>query len=296
MNKFNYTFEQCSEFFDTLDTSKLYCFLLLSTTDNRIVSKGQDFVMKHICTISNLSDMIDIDLDDDIGISKPQEIKLSNLDELFNHISNINTDDHQGVIAFGKNNKQIKILNDLYKELYNVRGNEPSIKFRYLQVRHDKDMVQKLYDLYPTYSAWFELYEKTIYETAVDILNAYITRFVIRDYISIPPQEYYILNECNALMERNRTQHINALPNANNNINTSNNTSITNTDVNGNRILNLTLNDVQFCINQKSASELNKIVKHRCFAPLNSNYYSTPGRNFYYNMRNNQVNNQVNNQ
>ena len=38
--------------------------------------------------------------------------------------------------------KIFKILNKKYKEFFGIRGNEPSIKYRYLQCRMDTDEIE----------------------------------------------------------------------------------------------------------------------------------------------------------
>ena len=55
-------------------------------------------------------------------------------------------------------------MNSRYKDLVKVRGNNHNLRFRYLEVRKDKIMVEKLYMLYPKFSSIFDEYERFIYK------------------------------------------------------------------------------------------------------------------------------------
>ena len=55
------------------------------------------------------------------------------------------------------------ILSPAYQEFFHVRGNEPSIKFRYLQVRMNKSQCDMLSYLYPKYTESFGEYENILY-------------------------------------------------------------------------------------------------------------------------------------
>ena len=79
----------------------------------------------------------------------------------------------QGVIIFAPNNKQYKILNKDYLKFFSVRGNEPSIKYRYLQVRMNSHLINIFLDLYPNMIEKFEDYENVIYSIAQNIYKSY---------------------------------------------------------------------------------------------------------------------------
>ena len=81
---------------------------------------------------------------------------------------------------------------------FKVRGNEPSIKFRYLQIRTDKNMTDLLYILYPEYSSTFEEYEKIIYFITSDIYESYVSRFIRKQYVIVPKEEYNIVRKCHS--------------------------------------------------------------------------------------------------
>jgi len=71
------------------------------------------------------------------------------VDEILQYVTETNIYELQGIICFCSDNKQLKIMNNEYQELFFARGNEPSIKFRYLQVRMNQRMHTMLCKLYP---------------------------------------------------------------------------------------------------------------------------------------------------
>jgi len=180
-------------FQNILDKNKQYMFLLLNSNENRIVCESPTKpTMFHVGTFVNS----ELRMDEYIHLPYPQELKFSNIDELYNYVNNVDIKKLQGVIVFAPNNIQYKIFNEQYDELYKVRGNEPSIKFRYLQVRMNKEYNDILHKLYPEYTIAFEEYENHIYDIANDILNAYKDRFIKKTYVTVPVEEFQVIREC----------------------------------------------------------------------------------------------------
>lgn len=183
---------------NTLDKTKQYMFLLRNSYENRIVcdpAKETDTQILHVGTFVNG----ELSTDEDIGISYPRKYTFANVDDLLNYIGNdIDPKSLQGIICFGPNNKQFKILNGDYMEMFRTRGNEPSLKYRYLQVRMNKKMTEMLYRLYPEMKSAFDDYENTIYDIARNIYRAYVQRFIKKRYVTVPKDEYQVINECHA--------------------------------------------------------------------------------------------------
>ncbi len=105
----------------------------------------------------------ELSTENDSGIPEPHMIRSEDLPEgeltlesLTAHVDRLYPFEKQGVIVYMPNNIQFKIMNSKYVDLFNTRGNETSINFRYLQVRHDPDMVKRLELLYPTHIPIFK--------------------------------------------------------------------------------------------------------------------------------------------
>ena len=176
-----------------LDKTKQYMFLLLNNNENRIVcSVPERPTVLHVGTFVNF----ELTTNEDIYLKHPKKLEFNNIDELYKYTNEINYRELQGVIVFAPNNLQYKILNHEYFELYKIRGNEPSIKFRYLQVRLNKKYVDRLHYLYPEYTDVFAEYENYIYEIGRSIMGSYVERFIKKNYVTVPIEEFQVIREC----------------------------------------------------------------------------------------------------
>jgi len=187
-----------------LDKKKQYMFLLLNNNDNRIVCESP------ICpTLYHVGTFVDdkLKMDENVFISHPIKHEFKNIDELFNYVSNVDYKKLQGIIVFNEENTQFKVVNKDYQYLYKARGNEPSIKFRYLQVRLDKNSNESLRYLYPEFCKEFEKYENMIYSIAEDINKSYIERFIKKNYVTVPSEEFHVIKQCHSWHIENRVDN-----------------------------------------------------------------------------------------
>lgn len=216
------------KFLNTLDTNNQYMFLLTNNNENRIVCMANEYpTVYHVGTFVNGT----LDLDHSCGIKVPKQHTFSSVEEMTNFVKNIDIRDMQGVICYGENNTQIKVLHKDYQELFKARGNEPSIKFRYLQVRMSKKTADMLHHLYPSKIQEFEEMENTLYEISKSIYNAYVQRFIKKRFVSVPKEDYNVIKECHKWHETDRVN---------------------------NRI---TLEKVIKVVNEQSAINLNRIIR-----------------------------------
>lgn len=192
-------------FQSTLDPTKQYMFLVLHNEENRIVCDSPyKPTVYHVGTFVN-GDLV---MNENIHIPYPKRHSFLNIDELTEYVNNININKIQGVIIFTPGNKQYKILNEEYLKFFRARGNEPSIKFRYLQVRMNKNMVDRLYSLYPDMIETFEKYENNLYSIAKNIYHSYVQRHIKGKWSTLPNQEYQVDKACHFWHEENRKSNI----------------------------------------------------------------------------------------
>ena len=203
------------KFFKTLDKSHQYLFLLRNNAQNRIVCMSPSYpTVYHVGTFkSNL-----LDLDDDIGISKPDEINVNNMDDLNREIENVDARYSGGFMIRLREKKKDpkdvlendsweKMLTPRYVDLQKVRANEPSLKFRYLQLRLDTDMVDKLYALYPDAIPLFNEYEDTLFDIAKYIHQSYINRFIRREFVTLEREFFSIMRICHEWHKEDRSSN-----------------------------------------------------------------------------------------
>lgn len=184
-----------------LDTKKQYMFLVRHNEENRIVcATPKRPTLYHVGTFVD-GDLV---MTENIHLPYPKKHTFQNISDLVNYVSKIDIRDLQGVIVFAPDNKQYKIIHKEYIDLFRARGNEPSIKFRYLQVRMDPRMVNMLYHLYPSMKDTFTEYENSLYAVAKTIYNSYVQRHIKAKWSTLPTEEYKVDCACHAWHEADR--------------------------------------------------------------------------------------------
>lgn len=188
-----------------LDPTKQYMFLIRHSSENRIVCSAPERpTIFHVGTFVNGV----LVMDEDVNIPYPCKHSFNNKEEMLEYVSRVDIRDLQGIIIFAPNNEQYKIFNSKYLELFRARGNEPSIKFRYLQVRMNHQMSSMLYHLYPDMKDTFDNYENALYSIAKVIYNSYVQRHIKGKWSTLPTQEYKIDKECHKWHEEDRKNNI----------------------------------------------------------------------------------------
>lgn len=207
----------------TLNKERQYMFLVRHTEENRIVSAAPKRP-----TLYHVGTFVDgeLSLDDDIHIPHPKKHNFSSLDELVEYVEDVDIRNLQGVICFAPNNLQYKIIHKEYQNLFRARGNEPSIKFRYLQVRMNRRLTDMLYHLYPKWEKIFDDIENTLYDIARRIYSAYVQRFIKKRFVTVPTEEFAVIQECHKWHEEDRSANRISLEKVINVLNTQGPTSL----------------------------------------------------------------------
>ena len=188
-------------FQETLDKTKQYMFLVRHTNENRIVCAAPS-----VPTLYHVGTFVDGELvmTEDCKIPYPKKHYFKDVNDLLSYVNTIDISKLQGIICFTPNNKQIKINHCDYNDLFKARGNEPSIKFRYLQVRMNRKIVDMLYHLYADMSETFDDIENNIYDITKSIYNAYVQRFIKKRFVTVPTEEFAVVRECHSWHEEDR--------------------------------------------------------------------------------------------
>lgn len=188
-------------FFDRLDKSRQYMFLLRNTNENRIVST----VQPNTPLVYHVGTYIDnkLNIEDDIGIIRPKEIKIENPQQLLDTVLSMGQMIpiyFQGVFACGENGFY-KLISGVYHKLSKVRGNEPNLMKRYLEVRKTEDFngFQYLYGIDVGQKV-----ETGLGKIARNIHMTYMKRFISKQYAVVDPSRYGVLKACHSLYLQNR--------------------------------------------------------------------------------------------
>jgi hypothetical protein len=196
-----------SNFYKVLNPENCYCFLVRNTIENRIVCQPPSRpTLYHVGTFLNRGVDGQFSLDEHVGIPHPKEYTYSSVDEIIEAAKEVDEDELQGLIAFNGTH-HVKLITQAYSKLFSIRGNEPSIKYRYLQIRMDSEKVDLLYQLYPRYTDTFEDYENKLYAIAKSIYSAYVSRFIKKQYITVPREEYQVMRSCHSWHLEDRSKN-----------------------------------------------------------------------------------------
>jgi hypothetical protein len=193
----------------TLDKTKQYMFLLLTNEETRIVclNDPNGSGMFHVGTFDSTTGE---SVETDIHVRKPIPLEntFSSLTEVYERAQTTDYTMYQGIIMFAPNNKQYKVLNSEYEYYFSVRGNEPSIKFRYLQVRNNIEYCKTLRQMYTNMVSSFDSYENYINVIAKEIYTSYVERFIKKNFITVPQEEYVIVKACHKWHQEDRKRNI----------------------------------------------------------------------------------------
>ena len=180
-------------FYDSLNKEYCYLFILTPNQDNRIVC---NVLMNNLFHVGTYAKDFALSFDFDINIPKPVELYFKSYEDMCNYVDSqeFKYMCYQGIIICDVlKQSNIKILNSNYNNLKNIRGNTPSIMFRYLEVRKDDNLRQALISMFPTHVQKFQQYEMFINNVTNKLFNEYIKRHIKKQFNTIVPNEHYIL-------------------------------------------------------------------------------------------------------
>lgn len=186
------------KFQSCLDKDKQYMFLLRNSGDNRIVCdvpENSEPLIFHVGTFTKDG----LSMTENCGLKYPERHNFVDFGQVCDFVDKkIDPVKLQGIMCIGSNNRQVKILHRDYLNMFKARGNEPSINFRYLQVRMNKKLTEMLYKLYPERVKVFDNYENIIYDIARGIYRAYVQRFIKKNHVTVPREEYQVITQCHS--------------------------------------------------------------------------------------------------
>jgi hypothetical protein len=194
---------------DTLGKDKVHLFLVRYNHENRVVCSAPK---DHECVyfIGSWDDKtktLDREWRSPVKVRLPTPI-LDIPTTIHDLADSVSTQEYQGVILFHKTkNLQVKIYSKEYDKLYRIRGNNPNIRFRYLEIRGDGDIRQEFVRLYPLHEDLFLEYENILYQLAKLIRYYYIQRYIKNKYVTLPKEEYILMKKCHDWYLTNRSEN-----------------------------------------------------------------------------------------
>jgi hypothetical protein len=151
-----------------------YTFMIMANENTRFVCVPNHFPKKVYFVASNDTDlMLNIDL-----LPKPEET-FETLDSVFDYAKSMTYPfTHQGLLLIHQNGSQYRIVSAEYACLFQVRNNEQSIPYRYLQLKSQNDhtSIDLLKKLFPEYTKTFDSYDSYVQKLANIIYDEYNLR------------------------------------------------------------------------------------------------------------------------
>lgn len=155
------------DLFTRLNLRCEYTFMVMADENTRFVCNA-NHTKKVYLVGSNDPDVSILKID---GLPKPQNT-FNSLDNIFDYVKGMQYPfTQQGLLLVHKNGSQYRIISNEYAKLFKVRNNEPSIPYRYLQLKsqNDQESIDLLKKLFPKYIATFESYDSYV-SKLVDII------------------------------------------------------------------------------------------------------------------------------
>lgn len=204
-NLFNKDLPILPQFLDTLNKDCKYMFFVLSSHDNNIVCKGHSNEVYHVGTFDSQHNPISVST----VFEKPQEMSgdTSDYDVLVNYVANIDITKYQGLLLIF-DDRHVKLYNNEYYRLMKIRGNQPNLSIRYLELRNT-DKLEDFKKLLP-HPEIFDIYENCIAKIAKDLHLIYLKRYVFknRELIIVSKTKHIVLIKCHKWHNENRQTNI----------------------------------------------------------------------------------------
>lgn len=181
----------------SLDTNKTYVFLILHDTNTRMVCDNDNSVLPlyHIGEFDNGTHLLVEGNTSNIP-SLPQ-LEFNSPEEIVEYVKNMCPFKNQGLIVYFPNQTQLKIFNSEYKNIQEIRGNQPDIVFRYLEVRHNHEEYSKFSTVFgDKYSNELNEVENTILNKSLSIFQSYMKRYIYKQFVFVPKVEFIVMQMC----------------------------------------------------------------------------------------------------
>lgn len=208
--------EFLSSFYDReLKSEYKYTFMLKPSDEERIVCNSTTVEDDDVITKVATFDKDDNEINDDNtvkvrGISNRKLLLFETPKEISEYIfDNVDYHTSQGLICFNSDDRSIyKIISKEYQNLFNLRGNIPSLRFRYLMLRSESEEIRsKFFELYPNMFSIANELEKQIYKLCLDLHQTYISIYIdLKHNPNLSQEEYRAIKFIHEIYSETRTR------------------------------------------------------------------------------------------
>jgi hypothetical protein len=185
-----------------LKKHKVYVLLLRTSKENRVVCNTEPYTTLYTVGAfdrqRNFAFEYPSEVPEAVFPSIP-EINITpwSVEGVRSTVQSVQPFEYQGVIFIDDAGNTLKVLNNSYEEMVQLRGNVPNVLLRYIQLRNGSDAEQavRYQELYKDFSNDFVTFERVIREISHNIHKKYIIRFVHHKLAVVPPEQYQLIRE-----------------------------------------------------------------------------------------------------
>jgi len=176
-----------------LDKKRIYVCLLRNYIGNRIVCVADNGPrLQFICDINREDDSIYI-YSNEFTSLKPRTLQ-----DVSQMISEVDITKTQGYVFINSNTlESVKILKDDYIFYALLRGNQPNVLYRYIELQQagDPKNVEYFFNLYPEKREDFINFHQVMQDICINVYRKYRNRYVRKQVAIAPQEQFYIMKE-----------------------------------------------------------------------------------------------------
>lgn len=182
------------EFYE--DKNYVYVFLLKNYIGNRIVCvAGENPELQFIVRINKFYNTNEFSNYHEQIITDNKPMTLENVNEL---VSQVDITKSQGIMFINTQTlESLKVIKDDYIFYALLRGNQPNILYRYIELQQagDPKNVEYFFNLYPEKRDEFINFHQVIGDICINVYRKYRNRYVRKQVAIAPQEQFYIMKE-----------------------------------------------------------------------------------------------------
>ena len=190
---------------NVLDETKVYCYVIRTYNKNRIVCNGYE---KPELFLVGTYDNGDFDNFNFEKCNVPSVQEINTMDALRAHMEKIDPSKLQGVILMNEKGECVKVMKHEYVEAFKLRGNQPNIILRYIELQQEGDgkKVETFFNMYQDHKEAIIEFTDSITDICSFVFRKYRNRFIRKQVAIVPPDLYYIIRELHDSYLKDRTK------------------------------------------------------------------------------------------
>ena len=176
-----------------------YTFMVMADANTRFVCEVGDGKKVYLVGTNDPAPSVNID-----PLPVPN-VKFETVDCVFNYVKEMTYPfAYQGLLLVHRSGSQYRVINSEYGKLFQVRNNEQSIPFRYLQLKTENasETIDNLKKLFPTYIPIFEQQDVYVDQLA-DFIHVEYTKRKQNNPIGPIDQHIYLFIKNRLMQHRN---------------------------------------------------------------------------------------------